>query len=143
MSVRRGAGFCLRKGCSAYSQPFFLLEAPDAFECPVCLRPGLIESERARRDGADRFVGEVRIDFDFDPARRVYRKRALMMDGRTHGRQATFTLQSPLIDSHERAVRIGRLMMRSLNQRSGAKSDDAQRAPTRNQLIGEGWSVLA
>lgn len=143
MPVRRGAGFCLRGACSAYARPFFLLEAPDTFECPVCLRPGFVESERASREGNDPLCSEVRIDFDFDPIRRVYRKRALTIDGRLLGRQASFTLQSPLIDSRERAVRVGRLMMRNLNRRFERPSLPCKRAQTREQLVAEGWAVLA
>ncbi len=141
MSVRRGAGFCLWKPCSAYAQAFFLLEAPQTFECPVCLRPGLVECERASREGQDALYGEVRVDFDFDPVRRVYRNCALTTDGR---RQSSFTLQSPPIRSRERAIRVGRLMMRNLNRRfEHSRAGPSARSQTRNQLIAEGWDVLA
>jgi hypothetical protein len=144
MSARRGAGYCVWKLCSAYAQPFFLLEAPETFECPVCLRPGLVESERASREGTDPLYCEVRVDFDFDPLRGVYRKRALTIDGRVLGRRSCFTLQSPLIHTRERAVRVGRLMMRNLNRRFERKQvRQAPRPQSREQLIDEGWSVLA
>ncbi len=144
MSVRRGAGFCLWEGCSAYTQPFFILEAPQTFECPVCLRPGLVECERASREGPDPLYGEVRVDFDFDPVRRVYRKCALTTDGRLLGRQSSFRLQSPLIRSRERAIRVGRLMMRNLNRRfERPRAGPSAHSTTRDQLVAEGWDVLA
>ncbi len=144
MSVRRGAGFCLWKACSAYAQAFFLLEAPQTFECPVCLRPGFVECERASREGPDLLYGEVRVDFDFDPVRRVYRNCALTTDGRLLGRQSSFTLQSPLIRSRERAIRVGRLMMRNLNRRfERPRAGPRAHSQTRDQLVAEGWDVLA
>lgn len=144
MSVRRGAGFCLWKACSVYAQPFFLLDAPETFECPVCLRPGLVECERASREGRDPLYNEVRIDFDFDPVRRVYRKRSLTIDGRLLGRQSRFTLQSPLIHSRERAIELGRLLMRNLNRRfEHSHVSPPARKQSREQLIAEGWPVLA
>jgi hypothetical protein len=144
MSVRRAAGFCLWRGCSAYAQLFFLIESPEIFECPVCLRPGLVESERASREGHDALYGEVRIDFDFDPINQVYRKRALTIDGRSLGRQSSFTLQSPLIGTHEHAVRVGRLLMRNLNRQfERAGPGHRRRTQSREQLVEEGWSVLA
>lgn len=144
MSARKGAGFCLWKACSSYAQPFFLIDAPDVFECPVCLRPGLVECERATREGPDPLFSEVRIDFDFDPLRRVYRKRALTIDGRLLGRQSSFTLQTPMIQTRERAVRVGRTILRNLNRSfERTRAQEPLRSKTRDQLIAEGWPVLA
>lgn len=144
MSTRRAAGFCLWRACGAYAQPFFLADVPDTFECPVCLRPGHIERERARREGPDRLIGEVRIEFDFDPVRRTYRKRTLTMDGRTHGRQSSFTLQSPLIRDRDAAVRVGRQLLRNLNRRFARPSVEPRpHTKSRAELIEEGWPVLA
>ena len=103
MSARRGAGYCLKEGCSAYGQPFLLKRPSAQFECPVCLRPGVLECERSARMGEGVLVGEVRVEFDFDPRRRCYRKRARTVDRLLQGPRSVLVLRSPLIDTRERS----------------------------------------
>ncbi len=144
MRARRGAGYCLKEGCSAYGRPFLLARPSAPFECPVCLRPGVLECERSVRTGKGARVGEVRVDFDFDPRRRRYRQRALKLDRRLLGSRSVVTLQSPLIDTREQAVRVARRLLETLNQRvSVAPRDPTPAKPTRRDLITEGWPVLA
>ena len=144
MRARRGAGYCRNEDCSAYGQPFLLVRPSEPFECPVCLRTGVLECERSARTGTGPLVSEVRVDFDFDSARSRYRRRALKVEKRVEGRRSVVTLQSPLINTREQAMRVAAELLETLNRRARfAPRDPTPAKPTRQDLIAEGWSVLA
>ncbi|MBW2281694.1 MAG: hypothetical protein JRG76_06545 [Deltaproteobacteria bacterium] len=144
MRARRGAGYCLKQDCSGFGQPFLLMRPSVPFECPVCMRTGVLETERWARTGEGALVTEVRVDFDFDPERRRYRKRTLKVERGLEGRRSVVTLQSPLIDTREQAIRVARRLLDTLNARARFSLRDPTPAKaTRRDLIAEGWTVLA
>ena len=137
---RRGVGYCTNSECSVYGKLYLLLDLPSVFDCPTCLRPARIEREKGMyRRGASVF-DEVRVEFDFDPILGIYRQTARVRDGRLLGCRDVYTLQSPFAANRAAAVRIGRVVLESLNRRLGASL--SRRLASRDQLVEQGWAVI-
>ena len=139
MSTRRGAGYCLQSGCSEYLRSVLLRGVPGRFECPTCLHVGELEVERGVRSRGARVYREVRVQFNFDPERRIYRDVARVVDRRVPGERGAYTLLSPLVCSRAQAVRVGEAALRSLNR--GIMAPRRRRA-ARSELVEQGWPVL-
>ena len=139
-SKRRGAGYCMNSTCATFGKLFMLGDLPSTFECPTCLRPARLERERGIRHGAGTVFDEVRVEFDFDPIYGIYRQAVRIRDGRLLGRHDVYTLQSPLLETREQALDVGKRVLRNLNARLGRR--DLSRRPGRTELVEQGWTVL-
>ena len=61
-------------------------------------------------------------------------------DGRLLGRHDVYTLQSPLMETREEALRVGKLVLRNLHVR--LERPVRPRRPGRIELVEQGWPVL-
>ena len=138
---RRGVGYCLEPSCAGYARLLVLAELPECFGCPSCGRPARLEPERGVRRGGSDVYEEVRVEFDFDPERGIYRQIARVRDARLLGRHDIYTLQSPLIRAREHARRVGRIVLQNLNDGVGRPRRRC-RQPSRGELVSQGWPVL-
>jgi hypothetical protein len=137
---RRGAGYCMNSTCATFGKLFMLGDLPDTFECPTCLRPARLERERGIRHGDGTVFDEVRVEFDFDPIYGIYRQAVRIRDGRLLGRHDVYTLQSPLMETREEALRVGKLVLRNMNVR--LERPDRPPRSSRTELVEQGWTVL-
>ena len=138
---RRGVGCCMNDRCERYGELHSYADLPSSFDCATCFMPGMIERERGicRKDAT--VFDEVRVEYDFDPIRGIYQRRASVRDKRLLGRRDVYRLQSPVIRTRAQALRAARVVLRSLN-RSLERQPARRPQPTRDQLVSEGWSVL-
>ncbi len=137
---RRGVGYCMNDRCEQFGELRFYADLPSSFDCPTCFLPGMIERERGIRRKSATVFDEVRVEFDFDPLRRIYQQRAAVRDKRLLGRRDVYRLQSPVIRTRAQALRAARGMLSNVSRRLGRPA--RRRRPTRDQLVSEGWSVL-
>ena len=143
----RGIGYCTHVGCPAHFRAFVIQQVGGAFECPVCVREGRVERERAVRRNRDRFYSEVRIEYDFDPLEARYRRCVVVTDGRLLGQQNVYTMWSPLIESERCAREAARVILQKLNRELRAGLENAKRhaeqrgMSSRDQLADEGWPI--
>ena len=82
---------------------------------------------------------EVRVEYDFDPDRGIYRASARILDPH-HLTHDVYTLQSPLIHTREHALAVGRRALALLYRRSRAARKT--QLPSRAELVAQGWPVM-
>jgi len=136
---KRGVGFCVNSDCGCFGQLRSFRHLPEAYDCTRCGAPGQIERERGIKQPGATIFDEVRVEYGFDPERRIYRDSVRVRDRRLLGKHDVYTLQSPLVKTRAQALRVAAAVMKQLNARlaKGAKP-----LPGRDDLISQGWPVL-
>ncbi len=114
--MRRGVGYCKEKACEEFTRGVFLLNHEGEFQCGGCGRPGRIERERGCTNGAGERFKEVRVEYNFDPLEGIYREVAIVQDVSLWGRARVYTLQSPLIRTEKRALKVAEAILANLNR---------------------------
>jgi hypothetical protein len=102
----------------------FLLNHGDTFYCPRCRQLGKIENERGFYSGYSDIFKEVRVEYNFDPVNNVYREIAIVRDESLWGRNNVYTLQSPLIKTEKRALKVAEAILANLNRYRGLMDGD-------------------
>jgi len=136
--MKRGVGYCentdcedYAKGvfdCEDYAKGVFLLNHGDTFYCPRCRQLGKVEKERGFYTGNTDIFKEVRVEYNFDPINSLYREIAIVRDESLWGRNNVYTLQSPLIKTEKRALKVAEAILANLNRYRGLlNGDDTQR----------------
>ena len=133
MSLRRGVGYCEDTGCEEFGRGVFLLNHEGDFHCPVCRRAGRVEREKGSRAGEGRQFKEVRVEYGFDPVAGVYRDVAIVQDVSLWGRQNVYTLQSPLIRTEKRALKVAEAILANLNRAPDLALED--RIPNTTEVV--------
>jgi hypothetical protein len=127
-SMKRGVGYCENTDCEDYAKGVFLLNHGDTFYCPRCRQLGKVEKERGFYTGNADVFKEVRVEYNFDPINTVYREIAIVRDESLWGRNNVYTLQSPLIKTEKRALKVAEAILANLNRYRGLlNSDDIPR----------------
>jgi hypothetical protein len=114
--MRRGVGFCGDAACEEHARGVFLLNHEGLFHCPSCRKRGHIEKERGSHLGAGKLFKEVRVEYNFDPVVGVYRDVGIVQDVSLWGRSNVYTLQSPLIRTEKRALKVAEAILANLNR---------------------------
>jgi hypothetical protein len=128
--MRRGVGYCENSQCEDYVKGVFLLNHGDTFYCPRCRQLGKIENERGFYTGYSDIFKEVRVEYNFDPINNLYREIAIVRDESLWGRNNVYTLQSPLIKTEKRALKVAEAILANLNRYRGLMDgDDIPRTP--------------
>ena len=122
--MRRGVGYCESTQCEDYVKGVFLLNHGDTFYCPRCRQLGKIENERGFYSGYSDVFKEVRVEYNFDPINNVYREIAIVRDESLWGRNNVYTLQSPLIKTEKRALKVAEAILANLNRYRGLMDGD-------------------
>ena len=126
--MKRGVGYCENTECEDYAKGVFLLNHGDTFYCPRCRQLGKVEKERGFYTGNSDVFKEVRVEYNFDPINGVYREIAIVRDESLWGRNNVYTLQSPLIKTEKRALKVAEAILANLNRYRGLlNSDDIPR----------------
>jgi hypothetical protein len=114
--VKRGVGYCLDADCEEYTKGVFLLNHEGPFFCPTCRQAGKIERERGFYTGTAEVFKEVRVEYNFDALSDTYREVAIVQDVSLWGRNNVYTLQSPLIRTEKRALKVAEAILANLNR---------------------------
>ncbi len=122
--MRRGVGYCENTECEDYAKGVFLLNHGDTFYCPRCRQLGKVEKERGFYTGNSDIFKEVRVEYNFDPINGVYREIAIVRDESLWGRNNVYTLQSPLIKTEKRALKVAEAILANLNRYRGLLNGD-------------------
>ena len=123
-SMKRGVGYCENTDCEDYAKGVFLLNHGDTFYCPRCRQLGKVEKERGFYTGNSDVFKEVRVEYNFDPINGVYREIGIVRDESLWGRNNVYTLQSPLIKTEKRALKVAEAILANLNRYRGMLSGD-------------------
>jgi hypothetical protein len=122
--MKRGVGYCENTECEDYAKGVFLLNHGDTFYCPRCRQLGKVEKERGFYTGNSDIFKEVRVEYNFDPIHGIYREIAIVRDESLWGRNNVYTLQSPLIKTEKRALKVAEAILANLNRYRGLLSGD-------------------
>jgi ribosomal protein S27AE len=115
-SMKRGVGYCENTDCEDYAKGVFLLNHGDTFYCPRCRQLGKVEKERGFYTGNTDIFKEVRVEYNFDPINTVYREIAIVRDESLWGRNNVYTLQSPLIKTEKRALKVAEAILATISR---------------------------
>lgn len=116
MRMRRGVGYCQDPSCEEYGRGVFLLNHQGEYRCPACREAGWLERERGAAQSQGELFKEVRVEYNFDPLSRTYRDVAIIQDVSIWGRSNVYTLQSPLIRTEKRALKVAEAVLANLNR---------------------------
>lgn len=117
--MNRAIGYCERTECEDYAKGVFLLNHGKTFYCPRCRNLGHVQEERGSYTGDTDIFKEVRVEFNFDPINSVFREIAIVRDESLWGKCNTYTLQSPLIKTELRALKVAEAVLANLNRYRG------------------------
>jgi len=123
-SMKRGVGYCEHTSCEDYAKGVFLLNHGDTFYCPRCRQLGTVEKERGFYSGTSDIFKEVRVEYNFDPVNGTYREIAIVRDESLWGRNNVYPLQSPLIKTEKRALKVAEAILANLNRYRGLLKGD-------------------
>lgn len=120
--AKRAIGFCDSLDCADYNKPIFLINHEKHFYCPNCTQKGFIEPESGSYIGQETHYKEVRVQFNFDPLTRSYRETAIVTDESLTGGN-TYYLNTPLVSTQNRALKIAEAILSNLNRFGLDKND--------------------
>jgi hypothetical protein len=121
--MRRSVGYCMNEACSDSActpgtrKGDFLVNHGSTFHCPRCKVEGFIEAEGGTVTGKRHLpFKEARVKFDFDPCLRIYRGVAIVRDEMMSGPGRVYELQSPLIRTEKRALKVAESILASISR---------------------------
>ncbi len=118
-SMNRAVGYCENTECEDYVKGVFLLNHGDTFQCSRCRKFGPIEKERGFYEGDAYIFKEVRVEYNFDPINQKFLEIAVVRDESIQGPTNTYTLQSPLIKTENRALKVAESILANLSRMAG------------------------
>ena len=111
---RRGCGYCMDNRCTDYAKGAFLLNQGEHYVCPTCKTRGLVVDEVGSWEGDAMTFKEVRVEYNYDPVEFKYREVAIVRDDALEGIHNVYTLQSPLIKTDKRALKVAESLLANL-----------------------------
>jgi len=122
--MKRGVGYCENTDCEDFSKGVFLLNHGDTFYCPRCRVQGMVKKEIGFYTGTTDVFKEVRVEYNFDPIQDKFREIAIVRDESLWGTCNVYTLQSPLIKTENRALKVAEAVLANLNRYRGLLNGD-------------------
>jgi ribosomal protein S27AE len=113
--VKRAVGYCEQTECDEYTKGVFLLNHGDTFYCSRCQKVGFIEPETGKIEGDCGVYKEVRVEYNYDPIQKRYREIAIVRDESLLGPHDVYHIQSPLIKTEKRGMRVAESTLANLN----------------------------
>ena len=120
----RAVGYCEKTECEDYAKGVFLLNHGETFYCPRCRDHGVVQAEKGFYTGETDIFKEVRVEFNYDPINGVFREIGIVRDESLWGRCNVYTLQSPLIKTEKRALKVAESILANLNRYRGILKPD-------------------
>jgi hypothetical protein len=96
---------------------------PEAFICKACGQSGKVEMERGFLTGETGIIGEVRVEYDFDPRKGRYRATAIVRDESLPSGLDVYTRLSPLTRSERLALGLAEALLLQLNRCRGPSNE--------------------
>lgn len=133
--LARGVGYCCADECDDRWKGVFLMNHGPVFICPRCRRDGLLEPEigTSAGPGPDQPYWSVRVEFDYCPVTRRYRRLAVVSDLCSDPESNVYTLRSPLVRTEKRATVLATSLLARLNR--AAPPDDGPMPTGTAELI--------
>jgi hypothetical protein len=85
---------------------------------------GKVKPERGFYTGDSEIFKEVRVEFNYSSIGDVFREIAIVRDDSLWGRGNVYTLQSPLIKTERRALKVAEAILANLNRYRGLINGD-------------------
>lgn len=124
VSMKRAVGYCENTDCEDYAKGVFLLNHGNTFYCPRCRVEGRSKAEVGSYIGDTGVFKEVRVEFNYDPLQDRFREIAIVRDESLWGSCNTYTLQSPLIKTEKRGLKVAEAILANLNRYRGLLDGD-------------------
>lgn len=131
--IKRAVGYCTQTECEDYVKGVFLLNHGDTFWCPRCKQVGFIEKEYGTSTGNFGIYKEVRVEYNYDAVQKRYRELAIVRDESLWGKCDVYHLQSPLIKTEKRALKVAEATLANLNMQD--RPLEAGEIPRTHELI--------
>lgn len=132
--TERGIGLCLHVPCEDYLKPAWLMKYEGPFICGKCSHTGRIVEERGipqHRPG--QLYGEIRVEFNYCPAKDKYCAIAIIRDNSLGDDVAVYTAQMPHIHTEKRALKVAQALLSIMND--GLMVDDPHQVPRTYERI--------
>lgn len=116
--IEKGIGYCNNSECQDYYQGIFLMLHTGPYTCRRCAQVGFAIAESGKAEVAPgKFFKEVRVRFNYSPARRDYLQTAIVRDDALGSGCGTYYLDSPMCKTEKRAFSTGERLLSVLNER--------------------------
>jgi hypothetical protein len=122
--MKRAVGYCENTDCEDFAKGVFLLNHGNTFFCPRCRVEGRSKPEVGSYTGDTEVFKEVRVEFNYDPLNDQFREIAIVRDESLWGTCNTYTLQSPLIKTEKRGLKVAEAILANLNRYRGLLDGD-------------------
>lgn len=113
--MNRGVGYCKNTNCLDFNKGCFLLNHGEVFYCPACRQVGHLKIEKGFFEGEPTAFNECRVEFDYDAITEEFRQIAIVRDESLR-RGSSYTLQSPLIKTEIRALKVAEALLANANR---------------------------
>lgn len=113
---RRGVGYCENVECQDYLKGVFLINHGETFYCPSCRHYGMVVQEVGSADNSHEIFKEVRVEYNYDPSRKVYQEIGIVRDDSVPFPANIYVLRSPLIKTEKRALKVAEAILSSLQR---------------------------
>ena len=114
--TNRAVGYCYAKECDDYLKGVFLLNYGTTFYCPRCRHLGeVLPEERVDNPSDNGLYTAVEMYFNYQPAERVYKARAIVKIEGVPQQHGTYVMRSPIVKTERRALKIAEQLLCALN----------------------------
>jgi hypothetical protein len=134
MVMKRAVGYCQSSDCEDFAKGVFLLNCGNSFTCPRCRNGGNVKPERGFYVGNGEQWKEVRVEFNYNPITDSFREIGVVRDESIQGVQTVYTLESPLIKTETRALKVAEAILANLNRYHGMVNGDGM-VETREKVL--------
>jgi hypothetical protein len=114
--MKRAIGYCKNSECEDHAKGIFLLNHGDSFYCPRCREAGNVKPEYGFARDDSKIFKEVRVEFNYDAKEAKYKETAIVRDESIPGRHNVYTLQTPLVKTERRALKVAEAILSNLNR---------------------------
>ncbi len=133
--LARACGYCITPTCERYATPTFLLnQGKNLYWCPTCRQNGDVVAEKGHYVGTGARFKEVRVEFYWCPDEDKYQTTAVVRDDSIPDLgSSVYTLETPLIRTEQRALKVAEAILGSLSRYRASMGDleDVPRDPNR------------
>lgn len=117
--MRRAVAYCQYSDCEEYHRGTFLLNYNMPSYCATCKHEvEILEEKGSFKNKSERFK-EVRVEFDYHPAHKKFKGLAIVRDESMWGDCNVYTLESALIRTDRRALKVAESLLANLNRFRG------------------------
>ncbi len=119
--MKRAIGYCSDERCEDFTRGVFVINPTSTFFCPACRQAGNLVYEKGWREGTspDDSFKEVRLQFDYAPVSESWQQTAIVRDENLLGEHLTYVIQTPMVKTESRALKMAEAILANLNCSTG------------------------